>query len=497
MGRMWFPDAIARDLILGPPRRILSTEHFDEDQWRMSHLVQTKKAVILGADPGKGKTGACLHGAIEMLKKGKVKKWLIVSPLRVAQETWPDSFHEWTFGREEYFSCVLGTEEERLEALKDDAPFHIINREMIPWLWKTLKNDWPYDGLIYDELSRLKSGERLSARVTREDGTKRGGNLNEFGSLAQARERGCFKRVVGLTGSPSPNGLVDLWGIMYLIDLGHRLGAEKKHFLGRWFERNQYSYTEKPFPHSEKEILGLIADALFIFQDDEALGLPPKRNIPVWVTLKDKDLARYKYLQREYVLEDHDVEAVNNGVLAGKLLQMANGFVYDSEQEPIYFHEEKLDALEETLQKAKGKPVIVVYPYIPDKERILKRFPTARVFGETDDDMRDWNAGKIPILLLHPASAGHGLNFQFASNILIWYGLTWSLEYYEQVIKRLWRRGQPENAVYVYAILAKGTYDVRQQKSLTDKDVTQKRIKNSLEELQKIIWKREDVRIAA
>lgn len=489
--RVWYPDAIVRDLILGPPSRILTEEDFDPHQWEMSNLVQKKKAVILGAEMGLGKTGATMHGAIQLLRKKVVNKWLIIAPLRVAQETWPDAFHEWDFGREHRYSCILGDVEDRKKAVEDDAPFHIINREMVKWLWVTYRKNWPYDGLIYDEASRLKAGKRRSARVkNKKTGKVSGGRLNEFGSLAQARENGCFKRVVELTGTPAPNGLVDLWGIMYLIDLGYRLGSDREAFLSRWFKRDKYSYTDTPFDHSEKEILSLISDALYIFREEDHIDLMPLKEHPIWVTLDDKSKAIYKELQEEYVLEDYDVEAVNNGVLTNKLLQIANGFVYDAEKDAHPFHTKKLDALDDILTKHKGLPVMVIYSFIPDKDAILKKYPQARVFGETDDDMKDWNAGKIPILLIHPASAGHGLNFQFASNVMVWYGLNWSLELYLQAIKRLHRRGQQHDVVHMYLILAKDTYDVRQYESLSNKNATQSRIKQTLLDMRDVLLRK-------
>lgn len=499
MARTWFPNALVRDLVEGPPEKILTVGHFDPHQKWMAEKVVKKKAAILAAEMGLGKTASVLYGAIHLLKVGRIKKWLIVAPLRVAEETWPDEFWKWEFAREYEFSVILGNEKQRLKALESDAPFHIINRENVKWLWTTLRKDWPYDGLIYDESSRLKAGRKRSAITKRTDDetgmvTTSGGKLNEFGSLAQAVEADKFQRVIEMTGTPTPNGLSDWWGQMYLIDRGYRLGADREAFMQRWFSKCPYTRKIEPHPHSEKEIMDLLQDAVYSLKERDYLtkDLPPLVEVPRWVQLPEKAMAEYKELQKEFVLEEHDVEAVNSGVLTNKLLQLANGSVYDVDGNDRHIHDRKLEELESIYHGANGRPLLIAYSFQFDRDRILKKFPKFRLFGSTDHDMKDWNEGKIPGLLVHPASAGHGLNFQFGSNIMVWYGLTWSLELYLQFNKRVHRRGQKADRVFQYIILAKGTYDEKQYETLKTKNVTQERITDQVRILQETIGTTDD-----
>ena len=490
MAREWFPVAEVRDLVEGPPDRILKASDFDPHQHWMTDKVIKKKAAILAAEMGLGKTGAVLRGMCHLLDKGVIKKWLVVSPLRVAEETWPDEMWKWEFAREYTFSPILGTAKQREKAIESDAPIHFINRENLKWLWVKMRKNWPYDGLVYDESSRLKAGRKRSLVTKRVDANgdakTSGGKLNEFGSLAQAVEAGKFKRVIEMTGTPTPGGLPDWWGQMYLIDAGHRLGADRKAFLQRWFREDKYSHAVEPLPHAEDEIMGLIGDAVYSLKEEDYLTsqLPPLVPHPRWVTLPEKAMATYRELQKEYCLEEHDVEAVNNGVLANKLLQLANGSIYDVDGNDCHIHDRKLEELEAIHHGAGGRPMLIAYSFQFDKKRILEKFPKFRVFGESDNDMKDWNAGKIPGMLVHPASAGHGLNFQFGGNIMVWYGLTWSLELFLQFNKRIHRRGQKADRVHQYFILAKGTYDERQYEALQEKNITQSRITDRIRVMQ-------------
>jgi SNF2 family DNA or RNA helicase len=488
--RRWITSAHLRDLIEGPPPKILTVDDFDPWQKWMANKVIQRLGVILAAEMGLGKTAATLYGMIKLLEAGKIKKWLVVAPLRVAEETWPDEMWKWDFAREYQFSPILGSEKDRIAAVKSDAPIHIINRENITWLWKKYRHNWPYDGLIYDESSRLKAGERRSAtKKDKETGRISGGVINEFGSLAQAVDAKKFKRVVELTGTPTPNGLQNWWGQMYLVDGGDRLGNDKVAFDRRWFYKNEYTRKVEAQDHAEEEIMARIKDAVFSLKEQDFLTskLPPVVPHPRWVTLPEKAMAEYKMLQKEMVLDEYDVEAVNNGVLANKLLQLCNGSIYDSEGHAHEIHSRKLEELESIHHGAGGRPVLVAYSYKFDLDRILGRFPKWRVFGESDKDMADWNAGKIDGLLIHPQSAGHGLNFQFGGNILIWYGLTWSLEYFLQTNKRIHRRGQQADRVHQYFILAKNTFDERQYSVLSEKEQTQERITDQIRVLRSTV----------
>ena len=493
----WIPDANLRDLMHGPPDRILTVEDMDPHQTQISDLVFSKVGAIIAAEMGLGKTGSVLHGAIRCLKAGKVKKWLIVAPLYVASDTWPDEFWKWSFGREQLFSPIIGTPKQRLAALESDAPFHIINRENIKWLWMQLRDNWPYDGLIYDESSRLKGGNMKSAKskkriVNKETGeiTRKttGGGMSEFGALAEARESGAIKRAILMTGTPAPNGLIDLWGQAYLVDLGHRLGKTKDAYLRRWFYQSPWGDKKiDPHPHSEGEITDLLSDMMYVFREEDHVDLPPLVKQIHWVTLPPKALAKYKEMQKEYCLEDIDVEAVNNGVLANKLLQMANGSIYDTEKTAHKIHDRKLDELGKIYHDANGRPILVAYGFQFDRDAIKERFPEARVYGDSPTDMQDWNAGKIKMLLMHPAGAAHGLNFQFGTNIAVWYGLNWSLELYQQFNKRIHRRGQKQDRVFLKIIVARDTYDVRQLKALEVKGATQQRITENFNVMRNIV----------
>lgn len=490
VARRWITTASVRDLVEGAPERILTVENMDPWQKWMANKVIRQRGVILAAEMGLGKTGATLYGMIELLRAERIKKWLVVAPLRVAEETWPDEMWKWEFAREYQYSPILGDEADRIKAVASDAPIHIINRENIPWLWKTYRAKWPYDGLVYDESSRLKAGNRLSLRKTdKETGKVSGGQVNEFGSLAQAVEADKFKRVVELTGTPTPNGLQNWWAQLFLIDKGERLGRDKEAHDLRWFKQNQYTRKIEPQDHAEAEIMERIKDAVFSLKESDFLtsSLPPVVQHERWVTLPEKAMAEYRRLQKEMVLDEYDVEAVNNGVLANKLLQLCNGSIYDNEGNAREIHSRKLEELESIHHGAGGRPILVAYSYKFDLDRILGRFPHWRVFGDSDKDMADWNAGKIDAMLIHPQSAGHGLNFQFGGNILVWYGLTWSLEFFLQTNKRIHRRGQKADRVHQYFILAKNTFDARQISVLREKETNQDRITDQIRVLRSTV----------
>jgi len=474
-------DLESRELIFGPPDEILTYEDFEPYQRWMSKLCINLKYVYLGADMGLGKTATALKAASVWLKKGKCRKILIIAPLNVANHTWPDEIAKWDFARPMKYSVITGTEEQRLWALNRDAEVYIINRENVVWLYKHLNPhetpeelenpNWPFDGLIYDEASRLKGGAKKTKQTVRKDGTLSAKNVSEFGALRRIRPK--FKRIVQLSGTPAPNGLIDLWGPFYLLDKGSRLGSSKDAFLKRWFSYDKWTYKWEPHEHAKKDILDRLKDIFFTLRSEDYLTLPELKIVDRWVHLTEKQKRQYDDFKAEMVLEEHDIEAVNNGVLCNKLLQFANGHVYNEEQEAIKIHDQKLKELESIVEESAGKPILLAYSYAFDRDAIKKKFPWARIFGEKESDMRDWNEGKIRMLITHPASAGHGLNFQFGSNIAVWYGLNWSLELYQQFIKRLHRRGQKEGTVFMYRILARGTFDEHQVETLKQKGVTQ------------------------
>jgi hypothetical protein len=481
--RRWITQASVRDLFDGqpPPEGVMRhKDKFDPYQYWMTNLMIKKVAMILCAEMGLGKTAAALLAMKTLLEIGRIKRWLVIAPLRVGEETWPDDIWKWEHARDLTFSPILGDEATRIQAVSFDAPIHIINRENFVWLWKKYRHVWPYDGLIYDESSRLKAGQEQTAIVKDEEkGTVRGGNLSHFGALRQAVDAGFFKRRILLTGTPTPNGLPDWWGQMYIVDKGDRLGTDRNAYMRRFFAQEQYTKKTIVRDGSRDEIMKRLQDAVYVLRESDHMQGRLKhkvQEIPRWVRLGDETLKTYRRLQREMALEEHEIEADNAGVLVGKLLQLANGSIYNGEKEAIPFHDRKLEELESIHHHAAGRPLFVCYEFKFDLDRILNKFPKWRVFGEDDKIMKDWNAGKIDGLLVHPGSAGHGLNFQFGSNIQVWYGLTWNLEWWLQTNKRLDRRGQLHDMVYRYIILAQGTYDGRQLDALKDKTEDQNRI---------------------
>ncbi len=460
----------------GKPARIFSWDDFREYQHWMTQKIIQERAIYLGAEMGLGKTAAVLGAIRLLLDLQEVKHVLIVAPLKVADLTWPEEIAKWGFARPLRYRVVTGSEAERKAILEDnpDVEVTIINRENTVWLQKyTGVRNWPYDMLVYDEASRLKGGKVKSSGNVRKDGTKMSGRTNEFGILARMRYK--FRKVVLLSGTPAPQGLVDLWGPIYICDQGVRLGDSKEAFLRRWFNQDKYTYKIEPHEWSFDEIMERIDDIFFSLKEADYLKLPPLITTDHWVDIPPEARALYDRMKRDAVLEEYDIEAVNGGVLTNKLLQIANGSAYTSDGEIVHIHDAKLDKLESIMAEAAGRPVLVGYQFEFDRDAILKRFPYCRLF-KGDRDKKDWDAGRIKMLLTHPASAGHGLNLQFGGNIQVWYGLTWSLELYLQFLKRLHRSGQLGDRVFLHRILARRTMDEGMLRTLQAKDATQDRI---------------------
>jgi hypothetical protein len=472
----------AVELIYGPPDTILTYEDFRVYQRWMADTMAELPGCIMGAEMGLGKTGAVLKATTALIAAGEVKRPLIVAPLYVAENTWPEEIRTWDFSRDLTFRVVTGNEDERMAALKQDAQATIINRENLRWLHEVFAGrGWPFDMLTVDEISRQKRGMLRvhQSREQRKKGIKAG--LTELGVM-QAH-RASHKRIIGLSGTPAPNGLIDLYGPMFAVDGGERLGRSMTAFKQRWFHEDKYDNSITPLPHAEAEIMGRIKDRFFSLREEDYLTLPPM--IPVHHTVKLPPKARsiYREMEKELYVELVNragdptfVEAVNRGVLTGKLLQLANGSIYDDVKEGIFVHDEKIDILESIFEEAAGTPVLIAYSFKFDLLAIKKRFPWIRVFGESKDDIRDWNAGRIKGLLTHPASAGHGLNIQKGSNIAVWYGLSWSLELYRQFVKRLHRSGQTRDKVFMHHIIAEDTVDEDVLSVCLGKGETQDRI---------------------
>lgn len=413
-------------------------------------------AVLL--EMGLGKSVITLTAIYElMLNRFEVEKVLVIAPLRVARDTWPAEIEKWEHLKGLTYSVAIGTEAERLAALKRSAHLYLINRENVDWLITKSGLPFDYDMVVIDELSSFKS---YAAK--------------RFKSLLKVRPR--VKRMVGLTGTPSGNGLMDLWAEFRVLDMGQRLGRYITHYRNNFFvpdKRNQQMiFSYKPKPGAEEAIYKLISDITISMKSADFLKMPECIINEVPVILSEKEWSVYHDLREDMVvaLKDEEIDAVNAAALSGKLLQMANGAVYNEEKEVIRIHDRKLDALEDLIEGANGKPVLVAYWYNHDLQRIKQRFSVREI--KTSQDIKDWNNGEVPVAVIHPASAGHGLNIQFGGSTIIWFGLTWSLELYQQTNARLWRQGQNDTVV-IHHIIAKDTIDEDVMAALRKKEKIQ------------------------
>lgn len=419
-------------------------------------------AVLL--DMGLGKTAITLTALCDLLFDSfEAHRVLVIAPLRVASQTWPDELRKWEHLSDLRFSVAVGTEAERKAALRAKADIYIINRENVQWLIEDSGIPFNYDTVVIDELSSFKNHQ-----------TKR------FRSLMKARHK--VKRIIGLTGTPSSNGLMDLWAEYRLLDMGQRLGRFIGQYRTAYFipdKRNgQVIFSYKPLPDAEKQIYDKIADITISMKSTDHLQMPELVTAEYPVTLSGKERERYDDLKQDLVLKlaGGDVTAANAAALSGKLCQMANGAVYGDDGIIHHIHDRKLDALEDLIEAANGKPVLVAYWFKHDLERISTRLKERHIpFTklDTSGSITSWNEGAWPVALIHPASAGHGLNLQSGGSTIIWFGLTWSLELYQQTNARLWRQGQNADTVVLHHIIAKNTIDERVMKALRDKDKTQ------------------------
>ena len=424
-------------------------------EYAKEFLVKEKVGALF-LDCGLGKTVITLTAVWELLLDYfEIRKVLVVAPLRVARDTWKGELEKWEHLSGMAMSLVLGSETERRAALRRQAEIYVINRENVEWLIENHR--WDFDMVVIDELSSFKSHR-----------TKR------FKALKKVRPM--VKRIVGLTGTPAPNGLIDLWAEIGLLDMGQRLGRFIGGYRERFFVPDKRSrervFSYKPRDGAEEAIYRLIADICISMRAADFLEMPGCVYNRVEVVLDAKEEKLYRQLERDMLLPfaDGDIDAVNAAALSGKLVQMANGAVYDENGNVRLIHERKLEALEELVEAANGKPVLVAYWYRHDLERIKKRVGAVEL--DTAEDMEKWNAGEIPVAVIHPASAGHGLNLQAGGSTLIWFGLTWSLELYQQTNARLWRQGQKEMVV-VHHLVAKGTLDEKVMAALEKKDCGQ------------------------
>ena len=420
-------------------------------------------AILLGC--GLGKTSIALTAIDDMLHDSfEVRKVLIVAPIRVAKVSWPDEIQKWDHLTDLKYAVAVGTQEERIAALQADADIYIINRENLSWLIDESGLPFDFDMCVLDELSSFKNWQ-----------SKR------FKSFMKVRPK--LKRVIGLTGTPSSNGLMDLFAEFRCLDMGERLGRFIGQYRNSYFKPDRCNgnivYSYKLLPGAEEEIYHKISDITISMKSTDLLQMPELVNSEYTVTLDEKEKEKYELLKKDLILpltEGSEITAANAAALSGKLVQMANGAVYADDGEVISIHDKKLDALEDIIESANGIPVLVAYWYKHDLERISKRLQKLKINYScisTNASIRDWNDGKIAVCLIHPASAGHGLNLQQGGNIIVWFGLTWSLELYIQTVDRLFRQGQRAETVSVIHIVTKGTIDERIMKALTDKDSTQ------------------------
>ena len=429
----------------------------DYQRYATDFIINNPISAVL-LEMGLGKSVISLSAINElMLDYFDVSRTLVIAPLRVANSTWPDEIKKWDHLKHLNYSVVIGSEKERLDALKKPAHIYLINRENVDWLITKSGIPWKFDMVVIDELSSFKSYQ-----------------AKRFKSLLKVRPK--LKRIVGLTGTPSSNGLMDLWAEFRLLDMGERLGRYITYYRQNFFipdKRNQQMiFSYKPKDGAEKKIYSLISDITISMKSKDFLKMPECVMNEVIVTLSDKEQKLYDSLKQDMVLslEENEIDAINAAALSNKLLQMSNGAVYNDDKESLHIHDRKLDALEDLIEGTNGKPVLVAYWFKHDLEKIKDRFDVREI--KSAKDISDWNEGKIPVALIHPASAGHGLNLQAGGSTLIWFGLTWSLELYQQTNARLYRQGQ-DNTVVIHHILTKGTIDEDVMKALKAKEKIQ------------------------
>ena len=437
-----------------------------------NHIID-HSASGLFLDMGMGKTVTTLTAVDDLMHDYlEVSKVLVIAPLRVAEDTWSRETAKWDHLKHLKISKILGSEKLRLQALKEKADIYVINRENTQWLVKTLGLKWDFDMVVIDELSSFKSAAS-----------------QRFKALKKVRP--LIKRLVGLTGTPAPNGYMDLWSEIYLLDRGERLGKTITSYRQQYFYGIQRSGFQifSIRPGSQEEVNDKIKDICISMKARDYLNLKEPLYINVPAVLNKAEAQKYKEMEKEAILElgNETITALSAAAVATKLLQIANGAVYTNEGTYVKIHDRKLDVLEDLIEGANGNPVLVFYSFKHDYDRIMERFPKARKL-ETSKDIDDWNKGNIPIMLAHPASTGHGLNLQDGGNHIIWFGLNWSLELYQQANARLHRQGQTEGVI-IHHIIAEGTMDERVLEVLQGKNTRQelllealKAIKEEMEE---------------
>ena len=442
-----------------------------EYQKYATNFIEENMVSALLIDMGLGKTVITLTALNDLLFDSfTAHKVLIIAPLRVALVSWPDELRKWEHLDNLTYSIVIGTELERLSALRKNADIYIINRENLEWLVMRSGHTFDFDTVVIDELSSFKNGRSKRHKA-----------------LMQVRPY--IKRIIGLTGTPAPNGLMDLWAEFKVLDSGVRLGRFITHYRNEYFvpdKRNgMVIFSYRPQKGAEERIYRRVDDITISMKAIDHLDMPKLVEISRTVELSTKEMKVYRELGQEMVmqLKGEEISSANAAVLTNKLLQIANGSIYSDSGDSVVVHNRKLDALEDLVEEANGKPLLVAYWFRSDLTRIKSRLDELKVSYATldkADNIRKWNDRELSVGLIHPASAGHGLNLQSGGNTIVWFGLTWSLELYQQTNARLYRQGQNEKSVVIIHIIAKGTMDERVLDALRCKNATQTKLVDAL-----------------
>lgn len=441
---------------------------YDYQAYAIDKIIDNKRFGLF-LDMGLGKTVSTLT-AIEQLKYDylDVDKVLVIAPKRVAEDTWAQEVGKWTHLTHLDVSLVLGTPKQREQALEKNADIYVTNKENTKWICERYKKDWPFDMVVIDELSTFKNSDSQRFKILK-------------------KKWPLFDRFVGLTGTPAPKNIMDLWAQIYLIDGGERLGKFKTHFRQRYFypthqiSDNVFNWELKS--GSKDEIYKMISDVTVSMESKDYLKMPERVDTVKEAKLSKKERALYDELEQNMVIEndiddDKDIVALNSASLSNKLLQMSNGAVYADDGSITHIHDKKLELLDEIVEESQGQPILVMYNYKHDKERLLERYSFAETL-DSDDYMERWNNGEIQMLITHPASAGHGLNLQYGGSIMVWFGLTWNLEYYEQANARLYRQGQKKTTV-IHHLLTENSIDQKVYESLKNKKLGQNELMNAV-----------------
>lgn len=441
---------------------------YDYQAYAIDKIIDNKRFGLF-LDMGLGKTVSTLT-AIEQLKYDylDVDKVLVIAPKRVAEDTWAQEVEKWTHLTHLDVSLVLGTPKQREQALERNADIYVTNKENTKWICERFKKDWPFDMVVIDELSTFKNSDSQRFKILK-------------------KKWPLFDRFVGLTGTPAPKNIMDLWAQIYLIDGGERLGKFKTHFRQRYFYPThkvaEHTFNWELKDGAKDEIYKMISDVTVSMESKDYLKMPERVDTVKEAKLSKKERALYDELEQNMVIEndiddDKDIVALNSASLSNKLLQMSNGAVYADDGSITHIHDKKLELLDEIVEESQGQPILVMYNYKHDKERLLERYSFAETL-DSDDYMERWNNGEIQMLITHPASAGHGLNLQYGGSIMVWFGLTWNLEYYEQANARLYRQGQKKTTV-IQHLLTENSIDQKVYESLKNKKLGQNELMNAV-----------------